>query len=159
MKFSKRVKFFLGLAAIGIVFSFFWRLTHRSVWEESNGSFVVQPRIDVTTEDETHVRWAPTIDYTCQDNYFILYEKQGERIFIPASDHPLARAQATCRPIESAFECYADITGLLAAGKTYLFQAYSSRCGDGTDRVSSIQEYTKSLLNIETESVGDQPSS
>ncbi len=156
--FNKRVKFFLIIACVGFLFLLVQGWLNQSVWRAPEGVFVLQPRIDVSTTNFTHLRWAPTVDYICQDNYFIFYEKQGDGIFIPDEKQPLARAQAECRPTGLGYECYSDITGLMEVGKSYLFQAYSSRCGDGVERISYIQEYFNAPIQIEAEPVVTDPS-
>lgn len=156
---NKRVKFFFIVAAVGVLFLLIRGWLHQSAWKDSEGMFVLDPRIDITTTNRTHLRWAPTIEYVCQDNYFILYEKSGDSFFIAAGQQPLARAQAECRPTDVGYECFADITGVMQENKSYVFQAYSSRCGDGIERVSKIQEYFNAPLQVETESASTDQAS
>ena len=126
------------------------------VWAEPTGEFVMNPRIDITTTDLMHLRWVPTIEDVCLDNWYLLFEKTGDSIKIPRGTPPLARAQATCRPTDGGYECIGDITGITQPGKSYLFQTTSDQCGDNQDRVSPIQEYFSAPLEIETEPVEGQ---
>lgn len=123
------------------------------VWAEPQGEFVINPRIDITTSDLIHLRWVPTKEYVCLDNWYLLFEKSEDEIKIPRGTVPLARAQAECRATDLGYECIGNVTGVLQQGKTYLFQATSDQCGDSQDRVSFIQEYFFAPFEIETEPV------
>ncbi len=148
---------FVGVVGLGLYLHF---KSEPSVWKTEVGDFAMLPRIDETTEKHLHVRWAPTVDFICADNYFILYKKKpADDIYIPASETPLARAQADCSPTDLGYECHADITGLLQNGKSYLYQTYSSQCGDNVDRISVVREYLYSPIGIDAKPVPIQTGS
>lgn len=145
----------LTVGIIGFVILIFNRnrlfekdLSDSFYWQEPTGQIVLEPRIDITTEDRVHLRWVPTQEIICLDNWYLLFawEKGGPEI--SRGTPPLARAQADCRPTDLGYECVGDVTGVVTSG-TYLFQGVSRQCADGADRVSEIREYTSAPFEID----------